>query len=209
MKPLIDFGTEEQKRRLLPRIAEGGLASLCITEPHAGSDATGMRTRFTPDGDAIRIDGGKTFITNGSVADRYLLFGKWSEIEDPRRAISAVVVESGTPGLSVVRTEDKMGIRASPTATLAFEDCRVPRANLLVLATTASAAPTHPMTSNVEASATANGGVVSFCAARRGEVGADASTAAMPKSKIMPQTNAAPSALMEGSCEIGAARYRP
>jgi acyl-CoA dehydrogenase len=131
MKPLIDFGTEEQKRRLLPRIAEGGLASLCITEPHAGSDATGMRTRFTPDGDAIRIDGGKTFITNGSVADRYLLFGKWSEIEDPRRAISAVVVESGTPGLSVVRTEDKMGIRASPTATLAFEDCRVPRANLL------------------------------------------------------------------------------
>jgi acyl-CoA dehydrogenase len=131
MKPLIDFGTEEQKRRFLPRIAEGGLASLCITEPHAGSDATGMRTRFMPDGDQIRIDGGKTFITNGNVADRYLLFGKWSEIEDQRGAISAVVVEGGTPGLSVVRTEDKMGIRASSTATLAFENCRVPRANLL------------------------------------------------------------------------------
>jgi alkylation response protein AidB-like acyl-CoA dehydrogenase len=131
MKPLIDFGSEEQKARLLPRIAEGGLASLCITEPHAGSDATGMRTRFTADGDQIRIDGGKTFITNGDVADRYLLFGKWSGIEDPRRAISTVVVETGTPGLTVVRTEDKMGIRASSTATLAFEDCRVPRANLL------------------------------------------------------------------------------
>ncbi len=77
------------------------------------------------------IDGGKTFITNGDVADRYLLFGKWSEIEDPRQAISVLVVEEGTPGVSVVRTEDKMGIRASSTATLAFEDCRVPRANLL------------------------------------------------------------------------------
>jgi acyl-CoA dehydrogenase len=131
IKPLIDFGSEEQKRRLLPKIAAGGLGSLCITEPDAGSDATGMRTRFTPDGDQIRIDGGKTFITNGDVADRYLLFGKWSGIEEPRRAISVLVVERGTPGLEVLGTEDKMGIRASSTATLAFEDCRVPRANLL------------------------------------------------------------------------------
>ena len=131
MKPLIDFGTEDQKRRLLPKIAAGGLGCLCITEPHAGSDATGMRTRFTPEGEEIRIDGGKTFITNGNVADRFLLFGKWSEIEDPRKAISVLVVEGGTPGLSVVRTEDKMGIRASSTATLAFEDCRVSRANLM------------------------------------------------------------------------------
>jgi acyl-CoA dehydrogenase len=131
MKPLIDFGSEEQKQRLLPKIAAGGLGSLCITEPDAGSDATGMRTRLTPEGDQIRIDGGKTFITNGDVADRYLLFGKWSEVEEARKAISVVVVERGTPGLAVVRTEDKMGIRASSTATLAFEDCRVPRANLL------------------------------------------------------------------------------
>ncbi len=131
MKPLIDFGTEDQKRRLLPKIAAGGLGALCITEPDAGSDATGMRTRFSPDGDQIRIDGGKTFITNGNVADRLLLFGKWSGIPDPRQAISVLVVEAGTPGLSVIRTEDKMGIRASSTATLAFEDCRVPRANLL------------------------------------------------------------------------------
>lgn len=131
IKPLIDFGSEEQKKRLLPRIAEGGLAALAITEPDAGSDATGMRTRFTADGDDIVIDGGKTFITNGDVADVYLLFGKWSEIEDPKKSISVVVLEKGTPGLSVVRTEKKMGHRASSTATISFDKCRVPRANLL------------------------------------------------------------------------------
>lgn len=131
IKPLIDFGTEEQKQRLLPRIAEGGLAALAITEPDAGSDATGMRTRFTPDGDDIIIDGGKTFITNGDVADVYVLFGKWGEINDPKKAISVVILEKGTPGLSVVRTEQKMGHRASSTATISFDGCRVPRTNLL------------------------------------------------------------------------------
>ena len=131
MKVLIDIGSEEQKARLLPRIAEGGLAALCITEPGAGSDATGMTTRFTPEGDQIRIDGGKTFISNGDVADRYLVFGKWAGIDDPRAAISALVVEGRAPGLQVVRKEDKMGHRASSTAALAFEGCLVPRANLL------------------------------------------------------------------------------
>ena len=130
-KPLIDFGTEEQKKRLLPRVAQGALVSLAITEPSAGSDATGMKTRFTPAGDSIVIDGGKTFITTGDVADLILLFGKWSGVDDERAAISALVVEKGTPGLSVVRLEDKMGLRASSTATLAFDGCRVPRANLL------------------------------------------------------------------------------
>jgi alkylation response protein AidB-like acyl-CoA dehydrogenase len=131
IKPVIDFGTEEQKSRLLPRVAEGALVSLAITEPDAGSDATGMRTRFTPDGDDIIINGGKTFITNGDVADLYVLFGKWSEIDDAKKAISVVVLEKGTPGLSVVRTEDKMGHRASSTATISFDNCRIPRANLL------------------------------------------------------------------------------
>src|SRR5688572_25205179 len=76
MKPLIDFGSEEQKRRLLPVMAEGGLASLTITEPTAGSDATGMKTEFRPVGDEIVVTGTKTFITNGAHADLYLLFGK-------------------------------------------------------------------------------------------------------------------------------------
>lgn len=131
MKPLVDFGSEEQKRRLLPRIAAGGIGALCITEPTAGSDATGMTTRFTPVGDEIVVSGGKTFISNGSIADLYLVFGKWSELGDGRNAISALILEKGTPGLSVLRLEDKMGLRAQPTAALAFADCRVPRDNLL------------------------------------------------------------------------------
>ncbi|MBJ20957.1 MAG: acyl-CoA dehydrogenase [Deltaproteobacteria bacterium] len=131
MKPLIDFGNEEQKARLLPLVAEGGLASLAITEPTAGSDATGMRTRFVPDGDEIVIDGSKTFISSGDVADRILLFGKWSEIDEARAAISVLVVERGTPGLRVVSKERKMGHRASSTVGLAFEGARVPRANLI------------------------------------------------------------------------------
>ena len=131
MKPLIDFGTDEQRARLLPAIAEGGLGALAITEPDAGSDATGMKTRFTRDGDDIVVDGAKVFISNGDVAERLLLFGKWSEIEDPRRAISVLVLEKGTPGFAVTGTERKMGHRAAPTCSLAFDGARVPRANLL------------------------------------------------------------------------------
>lgn len=131
MKPLIDFGSEEQKRRLLPRVAEGALASLAITEAAAGSDATAMTMRFTPDGDDIVVNGNKLFITSGDVADLLLVFGKWSEIQDPKQAISALVIEKGAPGFEVVRVEEKLGHRASSTAALAFNGCRVPRANLL------------------------------------------------------------------------------
>ncbi|MEX3959773.1 acyl-CoA dehydrogenase family protein [Trinickia sp. EG282A] len=131
IKPLIEYGNEEQKRRLLPRIADGGLASLAITETSAGSDATGMRTMFTPDGDDIVVNGGKIFITNGDVADQYLLFGKWSKIDDPKSAISVLILEKGTDGLRFLGTENKMGTRASSTASLSFEGCRVPRANLI------------------------------------------------------------------------------
>src|SRR5579863_7049278 len=100
LKPLIDFGTPEQKQRLLPRVAEGAIGALCITEPEAGSDATGMTTRFTPEGDhTIVVSGGKTFISNGSIAELYLVFGKWAEIGNGRDAISALVIEKGTPGL--------------------------------------------------------------------------------------------------------------
>jgi acyl-CoA dehydrogenase len=132
MKPLIDFGTEAQKRRFLPLVAAGALAALVITEPQAGSDATHMTTRFEPVGDdRVRVTGNKTFITNGDVADLYLVFGKWPGIADDRAAISAVIVEKGTPGLAVLRKEDKLGHRASSTAALAFEDCLVPRDQLL------------------------------------------------------------------------------
>jgi alkylation response protein AidB-like acyl-CoA dehydrogenase len=132
IKPLMDFGNEEQKQRLLPRIAEGGLAALVITEPSAGSDATGMKTNFTEDGKDILINGSKIFISNGDVADLYLVFGKWTGIEGAKEAISAVILEKGTPGLTVTGIEDKMGTRASGTASLSFENCRIPRANLLM-----------------------------------------------------------------------------
>jgi acyl-CoA dehydrogenase len=131
-KPLIDFGTEAQRERLLPRVAEGAIAALAITEPGAGSDATGMTTRLTPEGsDTVVVSGGKTFISNGDVADVYLVFGKWAEINDRRKSISAIIIEKGTPGLTVLRKEDKMGHRAASTAALAFEDCRVRRDNLI------------------------------------------------------------------------------
>ena len=131
MKPLIDKGNDEQRTRLLPRIAEGGLGALAITEPNAGSDATGMKTTFTPDGDDISVQGGKIFITNGDVADLMLLFGKWSGIDDPKKAISVLIFEKGTPGFEVIRLEKKMGHHASSTASISFNGCRVPRANLI------------------------------------------------------------------------------
>src|ERR1700722_1843690 len=126
MKPLIDFGTDEQKSRLLPRVASGGLASLAITEQDAGSDATGMKTQFSEHDDAIIVNGSKSFITNGDVADLYLVFGKWSGIDDPKKAISVVVVEKSADGIRVIRNEDKMGTRASSTTSLAFDNVRVP-----------------------------------------------------------------------------------
>ena len=132
MKPLIDFGTEAQKQRLLPLVAEGAIGALAITEPDAGSDATGMTTRLIPEGnDTVIVSGGKTFISNGDVADLYFVFGKWAEITDRRGAISAIVIEKDTPGLTVLRKEDKMGHRAASTAALAFDNCRVRRDNLL------------------------------------------------------------------------------
>jgi acyl-CoA dehydrogenase len=131
MKPLIDFGDDEQRMRLLPKIAAGGLGALAITEPGAGSDATGMKTRFTPDGDDIVVTGSKIFISNGDVADLYLLFGKWSEIEDSKASISVLILEKDMPGFSVVSKEKKMGHNGSSTCALAFDEIRVPRKNLI------------------------------------------------------------------------------
>lgn len=131
MKPLIDFGTDEQRARLLPRIAQGGMGALAITEPTAGSDATGMKTTFIPDGDDIIVKGSKIFISNGDVADLYLVFGKWADIDDPKKAISALIMEKGADGFGVISKERKMGHNGSSTCALSFDNVRVPRANLL------------------------------------------------------------------------------
>jgi alkylation response protein AidB-like acyl-CoA dehydrogenase len=129
--PLVDFASDEQKRRWLPVLADGGIAALALTEPGSGSDATGMKTRFEERGNQIVVNGSKTFITNGDVCDLVLVFGKWSPLGDGKNAISLLVVEKGAPGFDVIRTENKMGTRASSTAALSFTNCTVPRENLI------------------------------------------------------------------------------
>jgi alkylation response protein AidB-like acyl-CoA dehydrogenase len=131
VSPLLRFGTEEQKATFLPMIANGAIGALAITEETGGSDVRAIRTTIRPDGDELVINGSKIFITNGDVADIYLVLGKWTEMEDQRNAISAVIVEGKTKGLEVIGVESKLGHRGSSTASLAFDEMRVPRANLL------------------------------------------------------------------------------
>jgi alkylation response protein AidB-like acyl-CoA dehydrogenase len=130
--PIMIGGSEEQKRRWLPDLASGKkLAAYALTEPGSGSDAAGsMRTKARRDGDAYVLDGSKIWITNGSVADVVTVFAVTDPTKGPN-GISAFVVEKGTPGFTVGKLEKKMGIRGSPTVELAFDNCRVPAANLL------------------------------------------------------------------------------
>ncbi|MCS7286157.1 MAG: acyl-CoA dehydrogenase [Anaerolineae bacterium] len=125
------FGTEEQKRKYLVPMAKGEkLGAFGLTEPGAGSDAAAIKTRAILDGDEWIINGQKIFITNGSVADVVVI----AAVTDPakgKRGISNFIVEKGTPGFRIGREEDKMGLRGSVTSELIFEDCRIPRENLL------------------------------------------------------------------------------
>ena len=124
-------GSEEQKRRFLPRLASGEwLAAYALTEPGSGSDSAAMRTTARRDGDEYVLDGGKRFITNAGVASLYVVFAK-TDPEAGHAGISAFVVEAGAPGFEVGRIEPKMGIKGSTTGELHFDDCRVPAANLL------------------------------------------------------------------------------
>ncbi|MEW6261581.1 MAG: acyl-CoA dehydrogenase family protein [Thermodesulfobacteriota bacterium] len=124
-------GTEEQRRKYVPRLASGEwVGCMGLTEPGAGSDAANLKTRAERKGDAWVLNGGKMFITNGSIADVAVIYAK----TDPaagHQGISAFIVEKGTPGFSVSRNLHKMGCRASPTSVLAFEDCVLPADNLL------------------------------------------------------------------------------
>ncbi|MDE3094496.1 MAG: acyl-CoA dehydrogenase family protein [Chloroflexota bacterium] len=128
---LFANGTEEQRRAYLPALCSGEcIGALALTEPEAGSDATGITTTAVADGDDFVLNGTKTFITNGSIAGVFVLYAK----TDPARGahgITAFIVERGFPGFSVSRTFDKFGHRGSPTAELRFDDCRVPRRNVL------------------------------------------------------------------------------
>jgi acyl-CoA dehydrogenase len=130
--PIVRFGTSEQKRRFLPRIAEGALAAVAISEHSGGSDATSMKSTLTrhESGDLI-LHGSKVFITNGDVADVIVVFARCHEFETPRKQLSCVIVERDNPGLTVAGRERKLGHRASSTAELRFDNCRVPASSVL------------------------------------------------------------------------------
>jgi isovaleryl-CoA dehydrogenase len=124
-------GTEEQRRAYLPGLCSGALVgALALTESDAGSDATGIRTTAVADGDDFVLNGGKMFITNGTIADVFVLYAKTSP-EKGSHGITAFMVEKGFPGFSVERKLDKFGHRGSPTAELRLDDCRVPRRNVI------------------------------------------------------------------------------
>jgi acyl-CoA dehydrogenase len=125
ISPLVTYGTDEQKLTYLTRIAQGGVAAVAITETTGGSDARAMRSRLTADGDGLRLNGSKVFITNGDVADVMLVFAKWDSDDDRRRELSCVLIDRGASGLKVVRRESKLGHRASSTVELHFDDVRI------------------------------------------------------------------------------------
>ena len=130
---IFHFGTQEQKDHFLPKLTSGEiLGAYALTEPGAGSDASALRTTAVKDGDSYILNGEKTFITNGGKAGLYIVFAKTNT--DPalgHRGISAFLVEAGLPGFSVGKPMEKMGLHASHTTTLHFEDCRVPAGALL------------------------------------------------------------------------------
>ncbi|VEI05128.1 Acyl-CoA dehydrogenase, short-chain specific [Kurthia zopfii] len=128
--PLFKFGTEEQKQKYLRPMAEGKkMGAYGLTEPSSGSDAGGMRTTAVLKGDNYVMNGSKIFITNGGEADTYIVFA----LTDPndRRSTTAFIVESTFEGFSVGKKEEKMGIRSSPTTELIFENCIIPKENVL------------------------------------------------------------------------------
>ncbi len=128
--PILAFGTEEQKRRYLPMFCDPDrvcLGALCLTEPEAGSDISAISTTARRDGDEWVLDGRKQFITNGGIAELHIVFAKLAQ----ERETAAFIVEKGTPGLEMGRKERKLGMRASHTAEVVLENCRVPAENRL------------------------------------------------------------------------------
>ncbi|WP_406945039.1 acyl-CoA dehydrogenase [Halobacillus sp. SY10] len=129
--PIYKFGTEEQKQKYLTQLASGeALGAYALSEPGAGSDVSSMRTQAKLDGDHYVLNGSKVWITNGGVADIYVVFAK-TDPNEGNRGISAFIVEKDTPGFTTGKKEKKLGIRSSPTTELIFEDCKIPKENLL------------------------------------------------------------------------------
>jgi alkylation response protein AidB-like acyl-CoA dehydrogenase len=131
IEPILLFGTEEQKAKYLPGLATGErLATVAVTEPAGGSDPACSRTAYFRDGDVYVLNGRKCFITNSHIADTITVMAKDAESDDPR-AFSAFIVEKGMEGFRPTHEEHKVGMRGCNTGELSFEDCRIPKDNLL------------------------------------------------------------------------------
>jgi len=129
--PIYAFGTEEQKQKYLVPLASGKkIGALGLTEPSAGSDAGSVKTSAVLDGDEYVLNGTKIFITNGEKADIYVIIASTDKSKG-HRGTAAFIVEKGTPGFTFGKKEHKMGIRASATYELVFENCRIPKENML------------------------------------------------------------------------------
>ncbi|CFY02536.1 Acyl-CoA dehydrogenase/oxidase C-terminal [Syntrophomonas zehnderi OL-4] len=130
--PILAFGTEEQKSKYLIPLAEGTkLGAFGLTEAGAGSDAIAMTCKADLDGESYVLNGRKIFITNAGAADTYVVFARTGPKELRSKAFSAFIVEKGTPGFSFGKFEKKMGLRGTQNCDLVFEDCRIPKENLL------------------------------------------------------------------------------
>ena len=129
--PVYTFGTEEQKQKYLRPMAEGTkIGAYGLTEPQSGSDAGSMRTSAKEDGDHYVLNGSKIFITNGGIADIYVVFAV-TDPESKHKGTTAFIVEKDFEGFSVGKKERKLGIRSSPTTEIIFDNCRVPKENML------------------------------------------------------------------------------
>jgi len=127
---LLRFGNEEVRRRWLPAMASGTVGAYALSEAGSGSDAFALTTRAREDGDAFVINGRKLWITNGNEADLFIVFATINP-DAGYKGITAFLIERGAPGFTIGKKEDKLGIRASSTCELIFEDCRVPRSHIL------------------------------------------------------------------------------
>ncbi|MFZ5651542.1 MAG: acyl-CoA dehydrogenase [Bacillota bacterium] len=129
--PIYAFGTEDQKKKFLVPLCSGEkVGAMGLTEPAAGSDAAALKTTAVKDGDEYVLNGTKIFITNGYIAETYVIFA-YTDKSKGSKGISAFIVEKGAPGFTFGKKEHKLGIRASYTYELVFENCRIPAENLL------------------------------------------------------------------------------
>lgn len=129
--PILNFGNEEQKKKYLPKLASGeNIGCFCLSEPNAGSDAGSLTTFAEDKGDYYELNGTKNWITNGKEADIAIVFAKTQKTEN-YRGISAFIVETASEGFSIIKEEDKLGIKGSSTCSLAFDNIKIPKENLL------------------------------------------------------------------------------